>query len=51
MKTVCSLLQERYGVAKSVRKVFFFSELSRHFGSQRVEGSLKLLATLPGRTM
>jgi len=36
--------------SEGVRKVFFFSELSRHFGRQRVVRILKLLAILPGRT-
>ena len=36
---------------EGVRKVFFFSELSRNFGRQRVVRSLKLLAIFPGRTM
>jgi len=31
-----------------MRKVFFFLELSRHFGRQRVVLSLKLLAMRPG---
>jgi len=37
--------------SEGVCKVFIFPELSHHFGRQRVVRSLKLLATLPGRTM